>query len=190
MLPPGHISLRWHIATFALVLAGLSAFATKTSAQEQERTLLDRIQHPNMDLHAQGFEKSFETKASGSGRQANVHPFAFGGRTVDTKGGDGAFHARTFNDGRGNFRTENYAVKRATAVDRQALPQADRTFATGAVPVREDRMANRSMAGNRDYVDSTKPFLVPGKRQDTMDDLRTQKNLSIDEVREILNKSR
>ena len=188
MLTPVYISFWRRVAPLALVLAGVSVFTARASAQEQERKLIDRIMHPNMELHAEGFEKSFETKASSSGKQAIVHPFAFGGRTADAKAGDGAFHARTFNDGRGSFRTENYTVKRATAADHQAA-LADRTFSTSAVAVREDRLANRSVS-SRDYVSSTKPFLVPGKRQDTIDELRTSKNLSIDEVREILNKSK
>ena len=141
-----------------------------------------------MDLHAEGFERSFETKASTGGKQAIVRPFGFAGRSVNVKTGDGTFHARSYDDGRGSFRTENFAVKRATAVDHPS-PQADRTFATSAVPVHEDRAANKP-AFTRDYVSSTKPFLVPGKRQDTIDDLRKEKNLTIDQVREILNKSK
>ncbi len=190
MLHPGHPSFWRRFAPLALTLAGSGVFAAGASAQEQERKLLDRIQHPNMELHAEGFEKSFEAKASGSGKQAAVHPFAFGGRTADPKGGDGALHARAFNDGRGSFRTENYTVKRATAVDEPALAQGNRTFSTSAVAVRADRLANRSALDGRNSVNPAKPFLVPGKRQDAIDELRTQKNLSIDEVREILNKSK
>ena len=189
MLAPRHAALLRCSAVFALSLAGLVLRPAGACAQEQERKLLDRIQHPNMELHAEGFERSFETRSSGRDRQAAVRPFAFGSRTANAKNGDGAFHARAFNDGRGTFRTDNYTVKRAAAVDRQALPQADRTFATAAVPVREDRLAGKSV-DSRDYVNSTKPFLVPGKRQDSIDELRRQKNLSIDQVREILNKSK
>ena len=39
-------------------------------------------------------------------------------------------------------------------------------------------------------MNSGKPFLTQGKRQDEIDDLRKQKNLTIDQVREILNKNR
>lgn len=56
--------------------------------------------------------------------------------------------------------------------------------------MREDRAANRSLDTSRPYVNSGKLFLVPGKRQDSIDDLRRQKNLTIDQVREILNKNR
>ncbi len=187
MLPPGLTSI-WRFAALALALVGMGLGTVRAVAQEQERKLLDRIEHPNMDLHFDGFDRSFDTKASNRDRQAVVHPFGFGGRTANVKTGDGAFHARSFDDGRGGYRTEGFAVKRATAVD-HAAPLADRAFATSAVPVREDRAANKS-ASNRGYVDAAKPYLVPGKRQDTIDELRKEKNLTIDQVREILNKSK
>ncbi len=181
MLPSGSAQF---LRCLALVAAA-GAFASEASAQQQERKFIDRIMHPDMTLHAEGFEKSFETKASASDRPAAVRPFAFGGRTAST----GGFNARAFNDGRGTFRTDGFAVKRATLAD-QHDPLADRGFATSAVPVREDRLANKSLGGDRAYVDSTKPYLVPGKRQDMMDDLRKQKNLSIDQIRDILNKNK
>ena len=180
MLPPGFAqSLR----CLALV-AVAGAFAPKAGAQQQERKFIDRIMHPDMTLHAEGFEKSFETRASASDRPAAVRSFAFGGRTAST----GGFNARAFDDGRGTFRTDNFAVKRAALADQHA-PLADRGFATNAVPVREDRLANKNF-GDRAYVSAEKPFLVPGKRQDMMDDLRKQKNLSIDQIRDILNKNK
>ena len=117
-----------------------------------------------------------------------MRSFGFVGRPADAKG-DGAYHPRSFNDGRGSFRTDNFAVQKASAPDRQALALANNTYATRAVDVREDRAAGRSL-DSRAYVNSGKPFLVPGKRQESIDDLRKQKNLTIDQVREILNKSR
>lgn len=170
-----------------ILLAGLTLVAGTARAQQQDSKLLDRIMHPDMDLHFDGFERSFDTKASGRNKQANVRAFAFGSRTAGVRG-DGAFHSRAFNDGRGSFTTGNFAVKQATAVDRQALPQADRTFATRSVDVREDRVANKS-ANTRQFVNADKPFLVPGRRQDDIDELRRQKNLSSDQIREILNKN-
>lgn len=154
----------------------------------QEKIIQQRLERAgSLDYEPAG--KAFSTNASVGSRQAAVRSFAFGGRSANTKAGDGAFHARAFDDGRGSFRTEKYSVKRATAVDRLALPQADRTFATSDVPVREDRVANKSV-NSRDYVSSTKPYLIPGKRQDDIDELRRQKNLTVDQVREILNKSK
>ena len=55
--------------------------------------------------------------------------------------------------------------------------------------VKEDRAANQT-AAVRDYAPASKPFLGRGRRQDTIDDLRNEKNLTIDQVREILNKNK
>ena len=181
----------------ATAACGLIVFAALTltvaagtaRAQQQESELERRIKHPNMDLHFEGFEKSFDTKAAGHDKQAFVRPFGFGGRSVNVKG-DGTFHAKAFNDGRGGFPAGSFAgVKPATAVDRQAMPGSDRLFATRSVDVREDRAASKPAAVHQ-FVNADKPFLVPGKRQDIIDDLRQQKNLSVDQIREILNKSR
>ena len=183
MLPP-----RPFFLVLALILAALALGTARAGAQEQERKLLDRIMHPNMDLHFDGFGKGFETKASVGERQASVHPFGFGGRTATVKAGDGAFHAKAFDADRGAFHTDSFTVKRATAVDRQGLPAMDHAFETRGFAVHEDRAAGKS-ASVHQYVDATKPFLVPGLRQGTIDELRQQKNLTIDQVREILNKS-
>ena len=173
-----------------LVAASTSVVALSARAQSgQEKMIQERLER-NGTLAYEPAGKAFSAEASIGGRSASVHSFGFGGRTATGKSGDGAFHARGFNDGRGSFRTEGYAVHQASAADRQALPQADQSFGTHAVDVREDRAANRSLGGVRDTADAKKPFLVQGKRQDTIDDLRKQKNLTIDQVREILNKNR
>lgn len=133
--------------------------------------------------------KAFSADAAVGSRGASVRAFSFGGRTANAKSGDGAFQARKFNDGRGTFRAESYAVKQASAVNRQAIP-ADSAFATRSVDVREDRAANRSLDTSRPYINTAKPFLVQGKRQDILDDQQKRKNLTIDQVRELLNKNR
>ena len=40
----------------------------------------------------------------------------------------------------------------------------------------------------RDYIPGQKSIVIRGKRQDTIDEIHDQKDLTIDEVREILNK--
>ena len=155
----------------------------------QEKVIQERLERTG-SLAYEPAGKAFSADASFGGRRAAVRPFGFSGKTTAGKSGDGAFPARGFNDGRGSLRTDGYAVRQASAVDRQALPQADQSFGTRSVDVREDRAANRTLGGSRAYVNSEKSFLVQGKRQDSIDDLRKQKNLTIDQVREILNKNR
>ena len=175
----------WCFVSVATLTVPLAARAQSG----QEKIIQERLERTG-SLAYEPAGKAFSTDASFGGRSASVHPFGFSGKTTAGKSGDGAFQARGFNDGHGSFRTDGYAVRQASAADRQALPQADQSFGTRSVDVREDRAANRTLGGVRDIVDAKKPFLVPGKRQDTIDDLRKQKNLTIDQVREILNKNR
>ena len=121
-----------------VALAG--TFAARADAQQQERTLDERIHHPD-----------------------------------------------SFAAGRDSFRTDSFTVKRAVAADREAAV-ADHTFATKTMPVRENPLAHKTTPYDRPYVTASKPYLIPGKRQDAIDELRTQKNLSVDDVRSILNR--
>lgn len=155
----------------------------------QEKIIQQRLERAGtLDYEPAG--KAFSTGATAGSRQASVRAFAFGGRTVNAKAGDGAFHAKSFHDGRGSFRAGNFSVKPATAVDRQALSQADRTFDTRPVDVHDDRAATKSANTSRQYVNSEKPFLVPGTRQDRLDEIRDAKSLNIEQIRELLNKNR
>ena len=154
----------------------------------QEKIIQERLERSGT-LSYEPAGKAFSADAAVGSRRASVRAFSFGGRIANAKNGDGAFQARKFNDGRGSFRAENYAVKQALAANRQALP-ADSAFVTRSMDVREDRAANRSLDTSRPYASSTKPFLVQGKRQDILDDEHKRKNLTIDQVRELLNKNR
>ena len=176
---------------FLLLLVTASTLAVPLAARAQsgqEKIVQEKLERSGT-LEYTPAGKSFSTDATFGGKQATVRPFGFMGRTANSKAGDGAYRPRTFNDGRASFRTDNFAVQKATAADRQALPQADRAFATRSVDVREDRAASRAL-DSRAYVNSEKPYLVPGKRQEIFDDLRKKKNLTVDQVREILNKNR
>ena len=149
---------------------------------------MNRIMHPNMDLHYDGFDRAFDGKAATGNRQATVRSFAFG-HAATMKTGDGAFHTRNFAGDKSGFRTDRYTTKSAALGDHSAAPQGERSFATRSVEVHDDRAAGKS-SPVRQYATAEKPFLVPGKRQDDIDELRGQKNLTIDQVRELLNKNR
>ena len=168
----------------AAVAAACLGAPARVRAQEQERSLRDRIERPNMDLHASGFEKTFTPTAAGVDKSVSSHPFAFT-RAAGTKG-DGWFHTGLFATDK--FKTGGFGTKKSFQTDRNAA-QSDRAYGTKAMEVREDQAANKSAAA-RNYQPSEKPFISHGKRQDEMDELRRQKQLSIDQVREILNKNK
>ena len=81
------------------------------------------------------------------------------------------------------------AVIGPAAAGSRGFTQTDKTFGTKAMDVREDRAANKA-APVQGYAPFERAYLGRGKRQDTIDDLRNQKNMTIDQVRELLNKNK
>ena len=154
-------------------------------AQKQERTLLERIQQPDLGTTATGFEKTFTPTTSGTNKEATVRLFGLRD-PANLKAGGGSYRAATFQSGRGKFRADGYQTKASPLVDQRADGR-DRAFATKTMAVREDRAAGKS-AQTEDYIRANQQAIINGKRQDSIDELRRQKNLSIDEVRELLNR--
>ena len=161
-------------------------FATAACAQQQESGFLDRLDHPDRTLHYSPADKPFEVSSSVTGHEAAVRPFAFS-RPATLRAGDGVFSTHAFT-GKDSFRTKEFATRTATTTG-HGFAQTDKSFSTKGFDVREDRAANKTMP-IRDYAPAGKPYLIPGKRQDSIDELRKQKNLTVDQVRELLNKSR
>ena len=165
--------------------AGWLLSANPASAQQQDR--LEHILNPDRTLHAEGFEKSFVPASASGVERKNFVTRLFGGSHAATpKGGDGSFHTSGFVSGRQDFASTSFATRRLPQAG-QSAAVSDRSFGTKTLAVQEDRTANKT-ATIRGYASSDKPFLGQGKRQDDIDDLRRQKNLTIDQVREILNK--
>ena len=101
------------------------------------------------------------------------------------RAGDGSFRANTYSN-TDQFRTGAFDTKSDRAV-RSSFATGDRGFATKAVPVDQAPAATKS-APIRPYLPADKSTEMRGKRQGDLDELYHQKNLSIDQVREILNK--
>jgi hypothetical protein len=98
------------------------------------------------------------------------------------KAGDGVFRTRDFNSK--SYRTRDFATKPAATKD---FDKTGKTYAVRAVAVNEDRAAGKTM-DTHGYVPAGKPYLERGKRQDTIDEIPDAKKMTIDQVRELLNK--
>jgi hypothetical protein len=154
-----------------------------TSAQEQERKLVDRLLEPNMSLTNPAQNKQFSaTRAS-----------------VDKRAPSKSFYTRK------NPRTQSFAGERAFAAERfatQNFPGAgstanisarshvtktgpayftSTTHGTRVAPESDATLATATFAGNR-------PFLVRGKSQKALSAQDTP--LTIEQVRELLNKNK
>ncbi len=145
---------------------------------------MQHLLNPDRTLKFSDADRKFATSAAIGSRQAAVRAFPFTHAAAGLHG-DGVFHTKAF--AAKTFQTGAFATKPARDASLSAAGQ-QKTFAVRAVAVREFPQAGKT-ASTQGYRDSTKPFLVKGKRQDTIDDLLNTKEMTIDQVRQLLNKS-
>lgn len=163
-------------AVFVLLCCiGASAFA-----QEQESKLLDRLLKPDMTLGNSAQDKHFTGVRQTTAKPVVTHEFA-GTRETRMKeySAHRAFVAWLFG------RTRDFPRNRkAELVAQPAVPQ--KTFATRESPVRESSDAEKRVRTG-DYA-GERPFIAHGKSQKSLDAQRHE--MSIDEVRELLNRNK
>lgn len=172
-----------------VVIAAL-AFPVLLGAQEQERKLLDRIQRPDMELTNPMQSKSF---AGGGGmkiREAAVAKTSFDGtKTAPMKEFAGT---RSFlgikNPWFGNrvFETKTAALSGLGGPEKL----------NSKFPVRDASVGGFSDSGKSADINSAdvelRPFLVRGDSQGAIEQIsdRIHKEMTIDDIRELLNKPR
>jgi hypothetical protein len=154
-------------------------------AQEQERRLIDRVLKPDMTLENRAQNKKFTGKPKVIERQASVRTFYIS-QTPQTKTKEFAeqreysareFAAHHFRDGQ----MKSTMQARAARVKTFTVEGG-----TGALVVRDVSDAEKKIASS-DFAGS-RPFLGKGKSQKPL--TRHNRPLSIDEVRELLNKNK
>lgn len=148
----------------------------------QERGLMERINRPDMTLAFHPADKRFGG-SSGAGlgqKTATTRSFVFRNRAALK-----TYNAKDFAGSRG-FGTDNFSGRdRAAAVN--AAAGADRAFGTRDVAVNEARDARKALPVRAARVPTFTPV---GKRQDALDEQQRTRPMTIDEVRELLNKSK
>ncbi len=178
-----HRSLRF-ACLLALATATVGGGAASLRAQKQERGMMERIQHPDMSLAFHPANKRFGGRAGGSGigeKSATTRPFLFG-RSATLK----SYRARGFAGSRG-FASNTFAGRDRMAAVNTPAAGADRAFSTRDVAVREARDAGKSLPVRAARLPNFTPV---GKRQGALDEQQRTRPMTIDEVRELLNKSR
>jgi len=171
------------VRSFA-VLLGLILFLPIARGQEQERKLVDRLLEPNMELQNPVQNKKFVADHGGAiEKRASVGAF-YVQKKNNTKafGGVRDVPAREF---RGqNFRGTKEA---ATAKSEREIVNSDRQVpASNARDVRTARDADK-IVDSRDYS-GKRDFQPRGKSQKSLD--RKNSPMTIDQVRELLNKNK
>jgi hypothetical protein len=100
----------------------------------------------------------------------------------------GSFRTMAFNSGRGEFASTSFSTRESPQAS-HASAGLSREFDTKAFAVHEYGASDRATPV-RSFGESGREYVLEGKRQSDIDDLRRQKNLTVDQVREILNRKK
>jgi len=157
-------------------------------AQQQDRTLIDRIQRPDMALTNPMQTKTFEGGAGVTLRDSPI---------VRAYGGTKKAEAKTFAGAKSFFGIRNPWFGDRVFETREAPLQARGGGGLDTIyPVRDARVGDfkdsskKAALGNA--VTEVRPFLAQGGAQGALDQIsdKIRKEMTIDEVRELLNKPR
>jgi hypothetical protein len=161
----------------ALFTFAFFAFATAGYAQEQERKLVDRLLNPDTKLSNPNQNKKFNGGTEAPTRSASTKAFYVSEKKL-TKSFLADRQAPT-----STFNARNYDTKSATVPASPPMKGFEtkkaRDVSTNGYSTK--KYASRDFAGNR-------PFLGQGKSQKALH--AQDRPLTIDEVRELLNKNK
>jgi hypothetical protein len=151
-------------------------------AQEQERKLIDRIMKPDTTLQNDAQNKKFKADGKSVDKRATVGTFYLEQKPTAKKFSNTRdvsttnFNSRSFNAG-------NKANAQQLSQQQAATSTYNTTLANGVGPARDQTKSEkgRAYSGNRPFVDK-------GKSQKSLD--RKNRPMTIDEVRELLNKNK
>ncbi len=165
-----------------LSLLCLTIGTASLRAQDQENKLVDRLLKPDMTLANSAQNKQF----NGTGTtpvDKKFEPKSFySGNEKTTK---------SFSDGRG-FSAKGFEAKKLTPAEKAANANGEPTYAGTKFSTQDSSLVRSStedgkVAQTREYAES-RPFLAQGTRQKILS--QQDKPLTIDEIRELLNKSK
>ncbi len=169
--------MRWIFLLVCLTSLSLSA-----RAQEQERKLADRLLRPDMSLANAAQDKKF-TAVGGTSvdKKFVAKSFSTGDeRTMKSFGGTRSFFSRVFG-------TRTFTRAEASAQSNARISYANAQFKTKESSLVRPASDSTKTARVREYA-GKKPFLGKGTRQKILS--QEDKPLTIDEVRELLNKNK
>jgi hypothetical protein len=158
------------------------ALIASASAQEQERKLIDRILKPDMSLQNPVQQKQFTARGSTATKDAPTREFYVRERKPEK-----SFFTRLFGTKSFNTKNSRYQNMQASLATRTSIAKADVPYATAAyrdiAPARES-----AKAVEVSEFSGTRPFLIQGKSQKALS--QKDQPLTIDQVRELLNKNK
>jgi hypothetical protein len=170
------------IVRCAPVICSSLLLASTVLAQQQERSLIDRLLRPDMELQNNAQSKKFSAKPANIENRGTVGTFFLQPTRPEKQAADSPsfvpkkYNSRSFENGLGGS---------SSIQNRQAkLPEQLPTSAARNIHETHDshlEVADRNFAGEREFRDQ-------GKSQKSLD--RQNPPLTIDQVRELLNKNK
>ena len=171
--------MRW-----VFLLLCLTSFPFLVGAQEQERKLADRLLRPNMKLVNSAQDKKFASaEVTPVGKTFVARSFS----TADER------TVKSFSSEK-NISAKRFATKKFTRTEqtpntqtKAKMASANAEFVTRKSSLVQTASDEGKVAATREYTDD-RPFIGKGTRQKILS--QEDKPLTIDEVRELLNKSK
>lgn len=166
-----------------LLLAGFLFGIAAAQAQEQEKKLIDRLLQPDMELQNRAAQKQFVPTGKSLAKTARTKPFRVQKRAPEKQFADTrAFGVRNF-----GTRTSRSEKVEANLTPRSSLEKFKRDYPSTAYRgVRSARDAEKKIEVSE--FTGTRRFLVRGKSQKALS--QQDRPLTIDQVRELLNKTK
>lgn len=159
----------------------LSVFAA--SAQDQEKKLLDRLLHPDMSLLNPAQDKQFTADNTTATKQARTRPFYVIERRRDNEfNGSRNYRAKEFETRASQYDGVQANLKPRNHITREDIPYSASSYADAKPALSVDKAREVS------EFPGTRPFLVRGKSQKALS--AQDRPLTIDQVRELLNKNK
>ena len=143
---------------------------------------MDRLLKPDMALQNPQGEKQFVARGSTTMKQARTKDFYVPGRRFEKQFHTGAFRTKDF-----GTKASRYQDSQASIPTRTQIAKTDVPYSTAAYRhVDAAREATKTVDVSE--FSGTRPFLIEGKSQKVLS--QKDRPLTIDEVRELLNKNK
>ena len=161
----------------------LALMATSAFAQEQEQKLVDRLLKPDTTLENTAQKKKFVADRTSIDKRANVSSFYFDQQTKPKQfSGSRSYGAKDYD-------SKPFYGSRDRSAFATRSTSSLRTYPTSnAALARATSDANKA-ANTREFA-GQRPFLDRGKSEKSVEFQRKNKPMTIEDVRELLNKNK
>jgi len=151
-------------------------------AQEQEQKLLDRLLKPNMSLQNTSYDKQFAARGARLDKRARTKTFYVADRRAEKKFVTGTFATSSFTTEQSRYQRSEANIKPRNGIAKIDTPHETPAYrGVRSAPESERAVKTSQFRGSR-------PFLVRGKSQKSLS--AQDRPLTIDQVRELLNKNK